>query len=174
MGANNFDTIEYLQHGNPKQKEVYGVLVKSGIMEALHQYDPLLVGTIPINIDIEDSDIDIICYYDDSSEFSGNLIIMFQDLDDFEITESEDNDAIIAHFTIDNFKFEIFAQDIPTRQQSAYRHMMIEHAILSKHGEAFRQEIINLKNQGMETEPAFGVLLGLENDPYEELLNYVI
>jgi len=174
MEANNFDTIAYLQHGNTKQKEVYDVLVNSGIMGALEPYDPLLVGSIPINIDIEDSDIDIICYYDDSSEFSGNLIIMFQDLDDFELTESTDNDAIIAHFTIDNFKFEIFAQDIPTREQNAYRHMMIEHAILSKHGEAFRQEIIHLKKQGMETESAFGVLLGLENDPYEELLHYVI
>jgi hypothetical protein len=170
----NFDTIAYLQHGNPKQQEVYKTLISSGVMDALSLYDPLLVGTIPINIDIEDSDLDIICNYEDSSEFSGNLITLFHDLDDFEVIEDIENDAIIARFTIDGFKFEIFAQDVPVKEQLAYKHMLIEHEILAKHGEAFRQEVLNLKRQGLKTEPAFGVLLGLDKDPYEELLHYVI
>jgi hypothetical protein len=174
MEATNFDTIAYLQHGNPKQQAVYNTLVSSGVMDALELYAPLLVGTIPINIDIEDSDVDIICSFEDSSEFSGDLITMFHELDDFEVIEDVENDAITAHFVIDGFRFEIFAQDVPTKEQPAYKHMIIEHAILAKNGEAFRQEILNLKRQGLKTEPAFGVLLGLDKDPYEELLHYVL
>lgn len=32
------------------------------IMEILQEFDPILVGTFPINIDIETSDLDIICH----------------------------------------------------------------------------------------------------------------
>ncbi len=53
----------------------------------------------------------------------------------------------------------------------AYRHMIIEYRILLEKGEAFRQSIVELKRQGMQTEPAFALLLGLKGDPYTELLN---
>ncbi len=56
----------------------------------------------------------------------------------------------------------------------AYRHMIKEYEILKMYGEEFRKQIIQLKRQGLKTEPAFGVLLGLKNDPYIELLNYQI
>jgi len=48
--------------------------------------------------------------------------------------------------------------------------MLIEHKLLSTKGEKFRQDIIDLKNQGYKTEPAFAKLLGLGGDAYEELL----
>ena len=44
--------------------------------------------------------------------------------------------------------------------------------ILEKEGEEFRKQIINLKEKGWKTEPAFAKLLGLKEDPYLELLNY--
>lgn len=47
--------------------------------------------------------------------------------------------------------------------------MIAEYKILQAKGEEFKQKIIELKKQGIKTEPAFGMLLGLEN-PYEELL----
>lgn len=47
--------------------------------------------------------------------------------------------------------------------------MIAEYRILKERGEDFKQKIIQLKQQGMKTEPAFGLLLGLEN-PYKDLL----
>lgn len=52
--------------------------------------------------------------------------------------------------------------------------MIIEDQILASKDENFRLEIIKLKQKGYKTEPAFGLLLGLKNDPYLELLNYKI
>jgi hypothetical protein len=48
--------------------------------------------------------------------------------------------------------------------------MITEYRILLEKGEAFRSQIVELKRQGMKTEPAFALLLGLEGDPYLELL----
>ncbi len=50
--------------------------------------------------------------------------------------------------------------------------MIKEYEILEKEGEEFRKQIINLKEKGWKTEPAFAKLLGLKEDPYLELLNY--
>ncbi|MGV2488720.1 UNVERIFIED_CONTAM: DUF4269 domain-containing protein, partial [Bacillus mycoides] len=59
----NFDNIEYLQHGNNRQRQAYSILTNNQILSKLKQFDPILVGTIPINIDIENSDLDIICCF---------------------------------------------------------------------------------------------------------------
>ncbi|MCD1118127.1 DUF4269 domain-containing protein [Chryseobacterium turcicum] len=49
--------------------------------------------------------------------------------------------------------------------------MIAEYKILQEKGDKFKQKIIDLKNNGIKTEPAFGLLLGLEN-PYEDLLKF--
>ncbi len=50
--------------------------------------------------------------------------------------------------------------------------MIIEHKILSSKGDEFRAEIIRLKQDGLKTEPAFAKMLGLQGNPYEELLKF--
>jgi hypothetical protein len=57
----DFTTIDYLKEGNDRQKKAYEVLLKYKIFEKLSNYSPLLAGTVPIEIDIEGSDLDIIC-----------------------------------------------------------------------------------------------------------------
>ncbi|WP_210419390.1 DUF4269 domain-containing protein [Pedobacter sp. KBS0701] len=166
----NFLDISYLQFGNEKQVKAYQVLMDNKILEKLAFYHPILVGTIPINIDIENSDLDIICEVYDNDEFIDQIMAIFGPEKDFSVTESIKFDAIKATFKIENFEIEIFGQNRPTMQQNAYRHMLIEYKLLLEKGEAFRQEIISLKKQGYKTEPAFAKLLGLEGNPYEELL----
>lgn len=48
--------------------------------------------------------------------------------------------------------------------------MLIEYKILEQQGEEFRKEILELKERGYKTEPAFALLLGLQGNPYEALL----
>ena len=169
-----FDTIEYLNDGTPRQREAYRVLTEHAVLAKLEPFTPILVGTIPINIDIERSDLDIICYWTDRQVFYSALLESFHQEEDFSIRESStpDRDVVVATFKIDDCELEIFGQNIPTRQQMGYRHMLIEHNLLIERGEDFRQQILALKRQGYKTEPAFGKLLGLGPDPYVELLAY--
>jgi hypothetical protein len=166
----NFLNISYLQFGNEKQIKAYHILTDNQVLEKLSAHHPILVGTIPINIDLENSDLDIICEVSDKNEFINQLNLSFGIEKGFVITESPKFNAIKASFLTGDFEIEIFGQNIPTRQQNAYRHMLIEHKLLLERGEKFRQKIIDLKQQGYKTEPAFAKLLGLEGNPYEELL----
>ncbi|MBC9798699.1 DUF4269 domain-containing protein, partial [Sinomicrobium weinanense] len=67
---------------------------------------------------------------------------------------------------------EVFGQDIPVCEQAAYIHMIAEDSLLQERGKIFRQRILDLKRKGHKTEPAFGMLLGIQTDPYAELLVY--
>lgn len=49
----NFLDISYLQLGNERQQRAYQVLTHNKVLEKLAPYRPILVGTVPINIDIE-------------------------------------------------------------------------------------------------------------------------
>lgn len=166
----NFLNISYLQSGNEKQQQAYQVLTAHQILEKLTAFTPILTGTIPINIDIESSDLDIICYVQDKTAFTKTLTDHFQNEKGFIISENPTFQSIKANFSMAGFEFEIFGQPMPTIQQNAYRHMLIEHQILLEKGETFRQEIIRLKNQGIKTEPAFAQLLDIAGNAYEELL----
>jgi hypothetical protein len=170
----DFTNIEYLKAGRAIQRRAYDVLTRHSILNKLSPFDPVLVGTIPINIDIENSDLDIICHYKDKEHFAAALTNSFGNEKGFVLWErsAQSTTAIVARFEIDGFTIEIFGQGIPTRQQMAYRHMLIEHRLLMERGEDFRQQVIVLKRRGIKTEPAFGILLGLTNDPYTELLDY--
>ncbi|AKD55091.1 DUF4269 domain-containing protein [Spirosoma radiotolerans] len=170
----DFDTLDYLKAGNDRQKQAYSVLTNHKVMEKLNRFTPILVGTIPINIAIETSDLDIICYWTDKQTFYTAILDSFQHQTGFRIRDYAlyGTDCVVATFRIDTVEIEIFGQPIPTRQQMAYRHMLIEHKLLTERGEIFRQQIIDLKRQGYKTEPAFGKLLGFQMDPYEELLTY--
>ncbi|WP_426326254.1 DUF4269 domain-containing protein [Pedobacter sp. R-06] len=166
----NFLDISYLQFGNERQKKAYQVLTANRVLEKLSPYRPILVGTIPINIDMENSDLDIICEVSDKNEFIDKLNALFGSEKDFTTHESPKFDTIKVNFITDGFEIEIFGQNTPTTQQNAYRHMLIEHKLLLAKGKKFRQDIIDLKKQGYKTEPAFAKLLKLEGDAYQELL----
>ncbi|TDX14333.1 DUF4269 domain-containing protein [Flavobacterium sp. S87F.05.LMB.W.Kidney.N] len=172
----DFKDISYLKTGNPKQQAAFHILKQHKVLENLADFDPILVGTIPMNIDIENSDLDIICYWKNKSEFMKKIKNLFQNESNFAIRENliNDQESVIANFFIDAFEIEIFGQNTPTELQNGYRHMVIEDQILRSKGENFRLEIIKLKEKGIKTEPAFVLLLGLTGNVYEELLDFKI
>lgn len=170
----DFKNIEYLRNGNHRQQQAYFTLSENSILSQLKHYDPILVGTIPINIAIETSDLDIICCFEDKQEFKNSITDSFSNEKNFKIREYQnlDTSAIVSNFYVGDFEIELFGQQIPTTNQMAYRHLIVEHKLLLQHGEIFRQLIIELKKQGCKTEPAFAIALGLKGDPYMELLKF--
>lgn len=172
VSMTDFTTLDYLQHGTPRQQHAFITLQQHQVFEILRPFYPILVGTIPINIDLPTSDLDIICCFTDKEIFKNTLNTAFGKSHGFVMTEfsSKAIDTIVVNFEVADFPIEIFAQPIPTTQQYGYRHMIIEHRLLIEKGEDFRQQIITLKRNGYKTEPAFAHLLGLIGDPYEVLL----
>jgi len=170
----NFDTLDYLKTGNARQRQAYLILTQQKVIEKLNGFTPILVGTIPIDIAIDTSDLDIICCWNDKQAFYAAVLDAFNEQTEFRIRDysMHGTNCVVANFLADGVEIEIFGQNIPTRQQMAYRHMLIEHKLLTERGDFFRQQIIDLKRQGYKTEPAFGKLLGLQTNPYEELLTY--
>lgn len=166
----------YLQSGNSKQKKVYQLIQELQLFEILVDFKPILVGTIPIEIDLPESDIDIICEVPSLQKFKLLLTEKFHTFHSFTCNEKmiRNENSCICRFIYKNFAFEIFGQNVPTVEQYAFRHMIIEYQILKSKPQSSRDQVIALKKQGLKTEEAFAKLLNLKGDPFEALLKFDI
>ncbi len=166
-----FTSITYLQSGNDKQQKVYEVMNKLNIMADLALYSPVLCGTIPIRIDTLHSDLDIVMEVHDYDVFEQEIRSLYGSYEGFEMKKKNIRNilTIKATFQFEGFEFELFGQPRPVRNQNAYKHMIVEHMLLIQHPH-IRKKIIQLKEQGIKTEPAFAQVLKIDGDPYEELI----
>lgn len=166
----DFRTIEYLKSGTWKQQECYRALSSLRVFEILAPYAPVLVGTFPLGIEVEGSDLDIVCQADDLLGLRSLLEKEFGRLSDFSVKISGGNDVLTCNFMVEGFPVEVYASAQNPLQGNGYRHMRIEFRLLDLLGDAFKEEIITLKRAGVKTEPAFARVLGLEGDPYRAVL----
>jgi len=83
-----FLSIDYLRNGNPRQQKTYRTLSRLNIMEDLREFNPTLCGTIPIGIDIEDSDLDIIIEVWDFINFEKLIRNLYGLQNNFKISHS--------------------------------------------------------------------------------------
>jgi hypothetical protein len=169
-----FETLDYLRSGNERQQRALRVIEEHKLFSILSPYDPLLAGTIPIGVDIDSSDLDVLCYWRNREMFLEDMIEHFSPQQHFRLraVNIRGRDSIIVNFRLEEFEIEIFGQNQPSREQEGFRHLMIEHKLLLEHGEELREEVIRLKKEGMKTEPAFAKALKLDGDPYEALLRF--
>lgn len=166
----NYLDISYLAQVNCRQRFAHRVLCENLILEVLEDYSPIVVGTIPIDIDIASSDVDIIC---EVSDFKTFHILMESNFSRFVSYNYEfDELKYVVNFSIEGLVLEIYAEDKPTPKQHAYLHMIIEERLLRILGKDFKKRIVELKLQGYKTEPAFGILLSLDN-PYTEMFDLI-
>lgn len=168
-----FETIDYLRFGNQKQKNAYNAINSLGIMESLSEFNPILCGTLPIGIDIEGSDLDIIMEVFDPNKFENKVKLLFSNKEKFifKKTVIRNFSVVKANFIYGGFEFELFGQPQSVKEQYAYLHMVIENFIISNHP-SVQEEVILLKKQGYKTEPAFCKVLGLKGDAYETLIDF--
>jgi hypothetical protein len=171
----DFKNITYLNNGSPLQQKAYDFLVQSKILYQLQPFNPILAGTLPLDIFIEGkSDLDILCEANSLQSVEKLLLTHFKNETGFLIRSMEIRSVktLICNFIAGEFPIEIFCQSVATINQLAYRHLIIEYLLLAQYGEQLKNEVIKLKNQGIKTEPAFALVLGLSGDPYEALLKY--
>ncbi|RAU93196.1 DUF4269 domain-containing protein [Paenibacillus sp. YN15] len=166
--------IAYLALGNARQQEACRALRKLRMMEELEQYHPVLVGTVPIDVDIPGSDLDVICQVKEGKQkaFEALLKKVFGGLDGFEYAARvvDGLPRQVGRFRHGGWMVEVFGQPVPVEEQNGYRHMVVEDRLLELLGDGGREAIRRLKLQGLKTESAFARLLQLEGDPYLKLL----
>lgn len=87
MPVKEFTSIEYLVQVSPKAQEVATLLKHHRILELLAPYQPVLTGSIPLGIDIDTSDLDIICCCSDPDLFQQFLIDTFSSHRGFDVEQ---------------------------------------------------------------------------------------
>ncbi|WP_324677557.1 DUF4269 domain-containing protein [Hymenobacter sp. GOD-10R] len=167
-----FQNLGYLQHGTAVQHAAYQLLTTTKLMQVLHHYSPLLVGTFPLGLQQPGSDLDIICEVYNLGSFEALLREQFGHYAGFELrrTERQGHLCSVATFVVEGWPVEVFGQPVPSAQQQGYRHLVVEHRLLQLGGAVFRARVQAQRATGLKTEPAFAACLGLTGDPYAELL----
>lgn len=169
------EVMAHLAAGNERQRDAYRVLQESRVLLTLAAFHPYPAGTVPIDIDIPGSDLDILCEANDLDAFATLIHRYLGNMPLFHCsrgTRSGDGAPYVTcNFQIDHWPIEIFAQAVPIQRQNAYLHMKVEWQLLQLWGTEGHREIRRLKRSGLKTEPAFAQVLGLQGDPYEELLH---
>ncbi len=153
-------------------KQLYmDVLDQLNLFNTLAPYEPTVIGTPPLNIDIDTSDIDIACTAPTLPEFVSAVTVAYSDLDNFssEYFQIRDEPAARCVFNFGGWEIELFCQTIPIEEQWGVRHFKIEKNLLQMNPK-LSEQVIKLKRSGLNTEEAFASILGLAGDPFEAVL----
>ena len=143
------------------------------LLRDLAPFGPTLVGTYPLGLQVDGSDLDISCTCDDLDSFERALRAVLAELAVAPIRIERlplAPEAVVATFTWEGLEIEIFCQPLPVYEQAGFRHLVIEGRLLAIGGAALRDRVRELKRAGVKTEPAFARVLGLAGDPYAALL----
>lgn len=152
------------------------VLDRSGILEILREYRVFVAGTIPLGIDVEGSDLDLLCQSNDLGLFLRVVQDHFGHHRDFQAKLGEVGGfaTATATFGLEGFFVEIFAQNRPVELQEGYLHFQVERRLLRLAGESGKLALRDWRKRGYKTEPAFAAWLGLTGDPYQALLDLAV
>lgn len=152
--------------------KVYSALKKSEILNKFKKYSPMIVGTIPLGISTKESDLDILLCSLNIDEALEELRESYGTDSFFEAYRQKGGELEygLSRFVRDGVPFEVYIEKTETLHQRACRHFQVEERLLKLGGDCFKQRILELRKQGLKTEPAFALALGLDGDPYLELL----
>ncbi|MEM9635265.1 MAG: DUF4269 domain-containing protein [Pseudomonadota bacterium] len=153
-------------------KPPYQDVIRSmALLKSLNEFDPVVIGTPPLEIAIDTSDIDIACSSPDLSHFGEVVKLQFGGLEEFRlrVVDHLSHPAVVASFFAMGWQVELFCQELKTDDQWGVRHFRVEERLLAIQPD-LRREVLELKQQGLKTEPAFAQLLDLPENPYEAML----
>ncbi len=141
------------------------------LLTCLAEFRPMVIGTPPLGLATEESDIDIACSAKDLERFAAVARHQYGHLEAFSLRRFEESPepAMIASFRHSGWEVELFCQELDIEDQAGVRHFHVEQRLL-KLEPSLQQEILHWKRFGVKTEPAFAKVLQLSGDPYEAML----
>src|SRR5690606_21430832 len=141
-----FDSLHALKKGTNNQRLAYKAIQNLHILDDLKEYKPTICGTIPIGLNTNHSDIDVIMEVYNLEKWENKVRTLYGEKTDFTFTRKRIRGLEIgkANFSFQDFEFELFGPGQPVLQQNAYLHMVIEFEILKQFPD-FKKEVIRLK-----------------------------
>jgi hypothetical protein len=105
-----WDEISYLKQGTPRQQQAFETLTALGIFDFLRIYTPVLIGTIPLDVDVETSDLDIACYAPDLALFAREVTAIYGSQPHFRLRHKQVRGvpSVVASFDYDGFEIQFF------------------------------------------------------------------
>ena len=147
-------------------------LERTEVLPKLAAYNPHVVGTPPLGLDLPTSDIDVICFAPDADAFTCAVWNAFGLRPGFRMWQWIGRDRpVVANFADAGWRIEVFGQASPISDQFGWRHFLVEKRLLALGGVSFRNAVMTRREEGMKTEPAFAAVLCLDGDPYKALLD---
>lgn len=112
MESARFNDLSYLEKGTPLQRKSYALIHNHQIMQALHEFNPILIGTIPIDIAVWNSDLDIACEVYDLDKFERKCHENFEKHNgySFKVETVRGIEVGIANFKIDDMLLEVYGE----------------------------------------------------------------
>lgn len=174
----NWRRLDYLAHGNPRQRSAHALLT-AGVWDELAAQcaDLALVSTLAIGLDRPGSDLDILCQHADPAAFAAALStqgwLASAKGDNIWLLErvfpyATDSDCDKSE---GSWPLELYVTPTPIETLNGWRHLTLMAALLERFGDAFYREVLRLRlEEGLKGEAAMCRLLGLAGDPYEALL----
>ena len=174
----NWRRLDYLAHGNPRQRSAHALLT-AGVWDELAAQcaDMALVSTLAIGLDRPGSDLDILCQHADPAAFAATLVtqgwLASAKGDNIWLLErvfpyATDSDCDKSEAS---WPLELYVTPAPIETLNGWRHLTLMAALLERFGDAFYREVLRLRlEDGLKGEAAMCRLLGLAGDPYEALL----
>ena len=155
-------------------RRALAVVRGAGVLQALAAHDPVVVGTFPLGLDREGSDVDVLCHADDLQRFIDHATAAFGGHPRFSshrFVPRDGHEAAVVRFAVDEVPVEVFAQPVPTTGQHGYRHLQVERRLLALGGERLAARLRASRPPGASVEAAFAQVLGLPGDPFEAVLS---
>lgn len=155
------------------QSSLFSAIKSSNILKDLKPFNPIVVGTFPLGLHMEHSDVDVALSHTNLQEVQETCLKCYSHLPGFQMHTAciLERDRLVVRFQWEGIAFELFAQTQPTFSQNGYRHMIIEERLLKVGGSEFFERVLSLRKQGLKTEPAFAEAMDLKDpDAYAGLL----
>ena len=177
LDAADFRGLARLSNASSRGLAAANIIRQYCILDILTDFDPVIVGTLPIGIDTATSDVDILCHVPDLEVFCTFVTMKLGTFDLFSCRHRPATmhvgTAVVVNFACDDLPIEIFATSCPSAEQYGFIHMLVEARILALMGDTFAQKVRALKQAGVKTEPAFAQVLGISGDPYIALAEMI-
>ncbi len=138
------------------------------VLADLGEFDATVVSTLQLGFDAPESDIDIVCCYENQGEFAEQLTTQFQAQESFELKQR--SEFCLCNFYFGGFQFEIYGARPPVYEQNAYRHFQIMERLRVLGGDGFARQVRVLRNEGLNPEAAICTLLRIGGEPYSAIL----